>query len=267
MRKISCDLDGSYWNSNNHRNSHRGVNENRSAFYENGFRLNPTTPTWQRKPEHEPQFPQLPQQQPQTQNYHQQPPFVIGSLSLERELVEQIKFLTEQTQRLAQNQQSFNDSWQRYLQHFEENLAELRQMIQFQQFQFRNQDMQTPQESVAVTTCFDQPKQEPENDREVAQTLISLGERQSFCTSLHGFQTCDSQNYYWIAHSVASQDAVPIHESESQTIEDAYQKLVRYGAQNHSIPHSCSVGNIYINFDSREGSINNARVRFCRLKK
>ena len=250
VKKLTSDLDGVYWSSNN-----RGVratrqDDNRAMFYEN--REQPSM----RVPVQNNYFPP-PTHAPSSQNNNNN--------DIQREILHQLRLMNDQIETIARNQQFFvtTDAWQRYLQHFEENFSELRQMLQYEQMPSPDVPEQC---SVAVATCFGEPniKQEPSND-EFAETLLQLGEKK-VCNSksLHEFQMQDPQKYYWVIQDAKTLNFLPITDTQSQYIEENYQNLLRYGK---GVPRCYSIGNVNINFDSREGSVGETWVRFTRIKK
>lgn len=187
------------------------------------------------------------------------------------EILQKLNSLTATVQSIAQNHVSM-DAFHRFLIHFEQSQAELRALIVGQQQQeeepsikeevvFEQFSVPQPQ-SVAFSTSFTEPLLK-HNHRDAAQTLVSLGDRPQSTTRLHEYQTSNS-SYYWIAFNKSGRQALQIGDDVSEEIEHAYQRLLKFGP---AIPRHVQVGEVVINFDSREGTYGGLWVTFNRVKK
>lgn len=265
QRKISCTLDGVYWSSNGHRNErlHHYENRDRSHLYEDHEPVEP-----QRN------FPSLTHTAPRPQQTFQHTNQLLETIcQTQAEILQELRYQNENYSQLVRQQQSLvsQDTFMRYLQHFEQSIAELREILTQNKNSAEYVDMtRTNHEmSVAVPTCF--VKQEPvtdqyiQGDEEIANTLLTLGKKEA-CQTLHAFQS-RGQTYYWSALANKGRDCLPISEKVSQAIEDGYQRLLYSNGQDPRVPRSLTIDDVSIYFDSREGTVGERWVRFERMKK
>lgn len=221
----------------------------------------------------------------------------------EKNVLCELKRLNDKTEKISSRQISL-DAWYRYLQHFEQNIAELREILLEKTLQkekispsdvqeeksasreqnlittqkqkeslndlinkqeYVNQQCQTEKVACIENKEFDDLQKQEEVERsEIAQAMLELTPCDSAVQNLHYFQL--NNDYTWIAVDMQAKKSLLISQETIQLIEENYKKMLRIGKVDSSSPYIFKSQNIVINFQTREGSVDGVLVQFSRIR-
>ena len=206
----------------------------------------------------------------------------LKSSDLKQDILVELQQLNLQVEKISNRQKDYIsiDAWQRYLQHFEQNIAELRELLCLQKPLEQEKNMSDTVQKPNIFEISEEEtnflelqsvKKEPgineeqQERTEIAQTLVDLTASQSVVSNLHSFQM--NGEYTWIAVDIENNRYVEITPQEIESIEKNYKTLLRLGKLHSTVPQFYIKKNVTINFLTRLGSVSGHLVRFSRIKK